>query len=336
MFDQFRREVATLLEVVTKRATIEADTADKGWSIVDSVVLFQGRVFMSSSSSHWAQVLEQAHDIGHEGVQKTLQHLWASFYTPHDNRLVREFIKGCLIYQRHKTEHLHSAGLLQPLDVPSSIWCDIAMDFVEGFPRVGGKSLILTVVDRLSKYVHFISLGHPYSTISVAKAFFEQVVCLHGMSASIVSDHDPVFTSMIWWELFRLSDTQLRTSSAFHPQTDGQSEVMNRIITIYLRCLAGDRPKSWLRWLSWAEYCYNTSYQTTLHATPFEVVYGRALPTMAAPFQARATRVVAVERRDRDVFLEEIRSRLVQAQSMMKLKHDKHHRALELAVGDWA
>jgi hypothetical protein len=134
---------------------------------------------------------------------------------------------------------------------------------------------ILTVVDRLSKYAHFITLAHPYTATTVAAAFFEQIVRLHGVLASIVSDRDPVFTSTVWREIFCLCGTTLCTSFVFRLQTDGQSEVMNQIITIYLRCLAGDHPKSWLHWLSWAEYCYNTSFQMTLKATPFKVVYGR-------------------------------------------------------------
>jgi hypothetical protein len=161
------------------------------------------------------------------------------------------------------------------------------MNFIEGYPRVGEKSVILNVVDHLSKYAHFLTLGHPYSATSVAKVFFEQVVRLHGVPASIVSDRDPVFTSAVWRELFRLRGTQLRTSSAFHPQTDQQSEVTNRIITVYLRCLVGDWPRSWLCWLPWAEYCCNTSYQTALRATPFEVVYGRPPPPMASDWARR-------------------------------------------------
>jgi hypothetical protein len=116
---------------------------------------------------------------------------------PQDNRRVREFIKGCSVCQCNKTEHLHPAGLLQPLGVPSAVWQDIAMDFVEGFLKVGGKSVVLTIVDRLSKYAHFITLGHPYTAMSVTKAFFEHVVRLHDIPASIVSDRDPIFTSTI-------------------------------------------------------------------------------------------------------------------------------------------
>jgi hypothetical protein len=180
--------------------------------------------------------------MGHEGVQKMLHRLRVSFFMPQDNHRVREFIKGCSVCQHNKTEHLHPAGLLQPLAVPSAVWQDITMDFVEGFPKVGGKSVVLTIVDRLSKYAHFITLGHPYTAMSIAKAFFEHVVRLHGIPTSIVSDRDPIFTNAIWQELFRLCGTQLRLSSAFHPQTDGQSEVTNRIVIVYLRWLPCRRP----------------------------------------------------------------------------------------------
>ena len=211
------------------------------------------------------------------------------------------------------------------------------MDFVEGFPRVSGKSVVLTVVDRFSKYAHFIALGHPYTAISVAQAFFDNIVRLHGFPCSIVSDRDPVFTSSFWSELFKLAGIKLRLSSAFHPQTDGQSEVTNRVLGVYLRCLAGDRPKQWLRWLPWAEYCYNSSYHTALQTTPFEVVYGRSPPTLAS-YRPGLARVVALDRQlqERDVFLADIRDRLLQAQDYMKVGADRSRRDMELTVGDWA
>jgi hypothetical protein len=103
----------------------------------------------------------------------------------------------------------------------------------------------------------------------VTRAFFDNIVRLHGMFCSIVSDRDPMFTSAFWSELFSLVDVTLLLSTLLHLQTDGQSEVTNRILGICLCCLAGDRPTSWLRWLPWKEYCYNTSYQTVLQTTPF-------------------------------------------------------------------
>ena len=126
---------------------------------------------------------------------------------------------------------------------------DVAMDFIEALPKVNGKSVILTVVDRFSKAAHFIALVHPYTAVSVARVFFLEVVRLHGILASIVSDRDPVFTSSFWRELFRLSGVKLQFTSAFHPQSDGQSEAANKIISMYLRCLTSDRPRNWLEWL---------------------------------------------------------------------------------------
>lgn len=124
---------------------------------------------------------------------------------------------------------------------------------------------------------------------------------------SHVSDRDLVFTSTFWSELFNLAGVNLQMSSAIHPQMDGQSEVTNRIISMCLRCLACNRPRSWLQWLPWAEYCYN-SYQSGLHATPFRVVYGRDPPPMVTG-QDGFARVPAVELQlvARDELLADIR-----------------------------
>ena len=146
-----------------------------------------------------------AHSAGHEGVQKTLHRLRADFYIPGDRALVRDWVRSCVTFQRNKMETLRPAGMRQPLEVPSQVWADISMDFIEGLPKVGGKSVILTIVDRFSKYAHFIALGHPYTAAAIARAFFEGIVCLHGFPSSIVSDRDPVFTGHVWRDLFRMA-----------------------------------------------------------------------------------------------------------------------------------
>jgi hypothetical protein len=109
-----------------------------------------------------------------------------------------------------------------PLLVPNLVWADIALDFIEGLLKVGDKSVILMVVDRFSKYDHFIPLGHPYSVEGVAKVFFGEIVRLHGIPKLLVSDRNPVFTSAFWKELLTLSSTKLHMTTAFHPQQSGK------------------------------------------------------------------------------------------------------------------
>jgi hypothetical protein len=109
-----------------------------------------------------------------------------------------------------------------------------------------------------------VPIGHPYTVTSVAKVFFNAIVKLYGIPKSIVSDRDPVFMSKFWTEMFTMSGTKLQLSSAFHPQTGGWSESTNRIVTMYLRCLISDRPRQWLQWLPWVEYCYNTSFHSSI------------------------------------------------------------------------
>ena len=106
-------------------------------------------------------------------------------------------------------------------------WQSISMDFVEGLPALGGKNCILVVVDRFSKYGHFIPLAHPFSALTVAKLFLTHVYRLHGLPTSIVTNQDRVFTSQLWQELFHLARVTLKMSYAYHPQTDGQTKRVN-------------------------------------------------------------------------------------------------------------
>jgi hypothetical protein len=334
--NSLRAEVATDPQIQDVRQQLAAGIVSPGWTELDGLLLFKGKVYVPHASTLWPIILSSAHDTVHEGIQKTIHRFQSSFYNPHALQRVKEFIKGCSVCQRNKTEHLHPGGLLQPLSVPSEVWSDISMDFIEGFPKVGGKSVILTVVDRFSKFAHFIALGHPYTAASVAKAFFDNIVRLHGLPCSIVSDRDTVFISTIWLELFQLAGVKLHMSSAFHPQSDGQSEVVNRIITMYLQCLAGDRPREWLKWLPWPLFCYNTSFQTTLRCSPFNVVYGREPPALL-PYHLGTSQMAVVDKQlqTRDEFLADIHDRLIQSQVTMKSYQDRHRREVEFHEDDW-
>jgi hypothetical protein len=107
-------------------------------------------------------------------------------------------VRACTTCQRNKTDQLQPAGLLQPLPVPSPVWVDIGIDFIEGLPKVNGHLVMLMVIDRFSKSAHFLPLGHPYMATTVARAFFNNIVKLHGVPSSIVNDRDLAFTNRFW------------------------------------------------------------------------------------------------------------------------------------------
>jgi hypothetical protein len=146
--------------------------------------------------------------------------------------------------------------------------------FIYGLPKCEGYSVILVVVDRFTKYAHFMALKHPYTATSMARIFFNNVVKLHGLPKTIVSDRDKVFTSSFWKELFRLLNTQLCLSLAYHAQIDGQTERINQCLEAYLRCAVSSTPRHWLKWLPLAELWYNSSYHTLLKCSPFKALYG--------------------------------------------------------------
>ena len=192
------------------------------------------------------------------------------------------------------------------------------------------------VVDRLSKYAHFMAVVHPYTAISIAQLFMNTVYRLHGLRQTIVSDRDPTFLSSFWQELFRLQHVKLNMSTAYYSQNDGQTEVVNRYLENYLRCMASDHPKEWSLWLPLAEYWYNTNYHSSAKFTPYEIVYGQT-PPLHVPYLPETTSVESVDRslHARERVIHSLRHNLTKAQHRMKQLADQHRTEREFSVGDW-
>lgn len=115
------------------------------------------------------------------------------------------------------TERVPPAGLLKPLSIPDQAWTVVSLDFIEVLPKSAQQDTILVVVDKFSRYAHFLALKHPFTALTVAKVYMHQIYILHGLSQALISDRDRVFTSTIWQELFKLTHTELRMSSSYHP-----------------------------------------------------------------------------------------------------------------------
>lgn len=210
------------------------------------------------------------------------------------------------------------------------------MDFVEGLPSLGSANAILVVVDKFSKFAHFIPLRHLFTAESVAKLFLDNVYRLHGMPLCIISNRDRIFTSKFWQTLFWLAGVQLHMSSTYHPQTDGQTERVNQCLETYLRCFVHACPQCWFAWLTAAEFWYNSSHHSALGCSPFEVLYGCPPRHLGLDLTA-ASEVPSLSDRlhERDVMHGLIQQHLLRAQERMKRQSDKHRSERTFEVGDW-
>ncbi|WVY89838.1 hypothetical protein V8G54_035352 [Vigna mungo] len=299
----------------------------------------KGRLVLSAQSKWIPKLIAEFHVTqtgGHSGVYRTYRRVAQSLYWNGMKKDVTEFVARCVVCQQHKYLSSSPQGLLQPLPIPNAVWEELSMDFIVRLPKSQGFDAILVVVDRLSKYAHFIPLKHPYSARTVAEVFVQEIVRLHGIPQSIVSDRDPLFLSIFWKELFKGQGTQLKMSTAYHPETDGQTEVVNRVLQGYLRCFCSEQPKGWRAILPWAEYWYNTSFQGAIRCTPFEAVYGRPPPSLHR-FIPGETLVEAVsqELQNRDEALKQLRFHLERAQDVMVRQANKKRKPMTFEVGDW-
>lgn len=211
------------------------------------LLMYKGRVVLPNTCALIKLLLKEYHDgplAGHSGDLKTYQRIAREWYWPGMRREVMKYVLGCEVCQKNKHSTLRPAGLLHPLPIPSQVWEEVGQDFVEGLPTSQGKDTIMVVVDRLSKYAHFLTLRHPFSAPMVAELFTKEIIRLHGTPTSMVSNRDKVFLSLFWKEIHRLQGTALHYSKAYHPQSDGQTEVVNKTLESYLRCFTNGKPRT--------------------------------------------------------------------------------------------
>lgn len=308
------------------------------FTLVDGVIRFKGKVWLGHHQEAKQAVLSSLHDSGiggHSRIHATYKRIKSLFEWPGMKKDVTSFVQTCAVCQQAKAEHCKNPGLLQPLPVPLQAWYSVSMDFVEGLPKSNGYDTVMVIVDKFSKFAKFIPLTHPFTALTVAKAFMSQVYDVFGMPKVIISDRDRVFTSALWQELFRLADVKLNMSSSYHPQTDGQTERLNQCLEAYLRCTVQSCPKKWVEWLPQAQHWYNTAFHTALGKSPYEVLFARQ-PTQFGLVDVGTSIVpdVQVWLRERAHLSEFLHQQLTRAQQRMKHQADKHHSERHFEVGD--
>jgi hypothetical protein len=249
----------------------------------EGVLWFNERLVVPRDHKLRKQILDEAHLSKfsmHPGSTKMYQDLKQNFWWTHMKREIAKYVSECDICQKVKASHLKAAGILQPLSIPSWKWEDINMDFIVGLPNTSLRhDSIWVIIDRLTKTAHFLPVHTTYNAKKYAEIYLDQIVHLHGVPKTIISDHGAQFIARFWEQLQSSLGTKLIRSSAYHPQTDGQTERVNQILEDMLRACIIHYGTNWDKCLALAEFSYNNSYQSSLQMASFEVLYDRRCRT---------------------------------------------------------
>jgi hypothetical protein len=211
---------------------------DDRYSIVNDIIYYKGGLYLVLESGLKKKILQEAHDsplAGHQGFLKIYIMMRERFSSKGLKDNVLKYVKECSTCQQNKVEHTHPVGLLQPLPIPKGKWESIYMDFITRLPKVQGRDCIYVVVDRLNNFTHFFAIPSDYLGAQVAEVFFREVFLLHGLPRTIVSDKDNRFMGDFWRDCFRVVGIDLTPSTSYHPQTNGQNEIVNKWLEGYLR-----------------------------------------------------------------------------------------------------
>jgi len=314
-------------------------TAVPHFTLQNGLLRYKNRIWLCTNKDLQLKIIQACHDSpvgGHSGVPVTYMRLKKMFSWRGMKSDVHKYVKSCMACQRAKPDRGRLPGLLQPLPVPDSAWPVLSLDFVEGLPTSGQVICVLMVIDYFTKYGHFIPLHHPFTAHTIANVFLANVYKLHGMPSAIVPDHDRVFTSAFWKELFKLAGVELHMSSSYHPQSDGQTEWLNQTMETFLRCFVNACPAKCSSWLSLAEYWYNNTPHSAIGTTPFEALYVYSPKNFGISVaDSVAIPELSVWLQDRKVMTELIKQHLHRSRERMKKQADKHRSERQFAVGDF-
>ena len=300
------------------------------------------RVVVPNASNLRKELLHEFHNIplaGHVGPKKTGQALAHYYWWPHWGEDVRAHCEKCVACQMNKPVTLKQPGLLQPLNMPYGVWRSCSMDFIVRLPMTPrGYDAILVVVDYFSKMGHFIPTRTDATAEDTARLFWDNIIRFHGLPLNIVSDRDARFTSQFWQRLFDLHGTRVRLSTAFHPQTDGQTERLNRTLEQMLRMYVDPCLDDWDEWLTPVEFAYNNAVHDSTGCKPFVMVYGRhpVVPASLVKCGDREDQVPSVKAfvHRMETLRASAKTFLLGAKSRQKAYADTKRRELDFAPGD--
>jgi hypothetical protein len=288
-------------------------------------------------------VLEMCHSdplAGHFGYKRTLEKVRRHYIWPTLHKDVKEFIDACIPCRQSKSTRHAPYGLLKPLPVPDGPWEDVTMDFVTDLPPSAmGKEVydsIMVIVDKLTKMAHYIPVCKTIDAKDLAMTFLREVIRLHGAPRTIVSDRGPVLVSKYWKTFCHYLSIHTKFSTAFHPQTDGQTERQNQTLEQYLRIFCSFEQDDWTTWLNTAEFAYNDSVHASTGLTPFQAYTGRHPRGGNWPVKNPPKRIPDLKDLAAKIIQSQkyLKAKLTQVQAYQAKFYNRKHKEAQFAVND--
>src|ERR1700753_1153854 len=244
------------------KATAEVRHAMEDYTLQDNIMYRKDKIYVPANEDIKQRILElyqHSQIAGHPGQAKTLELVTRGYYWPSIKAYVNKYVSTCDACQRNKQRHSRLQGTLKPLPVPKGPWQSVSMDFIVELPKSDGYDTVLVVVDRLTKMAHFIPTTTKIDAKGTAQLLLDNVWRLHGTPLDVISDRGTQFASKVAQALFNLMGIKSNLSTAYHPQTDGQTERVNGILEQYLRIFSSYRQDDWAKLLPSAEFTYNNA-----------------------------------------------------------------------------
>ena len=238
----------------------------------------EGRIYVPNNKDIKEEILKEYHDpadIGHPGQHRMQELIKRTYWWPGLKEDVKKYVQGCVKCQQNKVQHQKKAGKLHPLEIPEGPWQDISIDMIGPLPRSNEMDAILVIVDCFTKMIRLKATTTSLSSERVAKIYKDKIWKIHGIPKMVLSDRGPQFASKFMEDLTRVLGTKRKLSTAYHPQTDGQTERINQEIGTFLRHYVNYQQDDWTEWLAAAEFAYHDKKHAATGKTPFELNFGR-------------------------------------------------------------
>jgi hypothetical protein len=337
-----QKRIAACTEERRTRSSREAQV----WRLDEKEVLrYKGRIYVPEEPALRQEILFQYHDTriaGHFGARRTHEQINRLYYWPSLNHDVHEYIKTCAVCQKNKAPRHSKYGQLAPLPIPKEIFEEVTLDFITDLPPARNRSgcvfdAILVIVDRFSKMALYVPAQKTWDAKQFADAYFDNIILKYGIQKGIVSDRGSIFTSAFWTEICYQLQVKRRLSTAFHPQTDGQTERQNQTLEQYLRMFTTESQDNWVLLLDTAQFAYNNSVHESTKTTPFYLVYGKhpllTLPPEDSRLEGEVPEATLRVKRMHNARLEAA-EQLRKAQDYQSYYYNKKHKAETFRPGD--